>query len=223
MDTLLERTNSYFNGKRGLNEEEEIAAIKIAERGLELRRKKGRYTLEEAAVYVGTHAVGTHASVNIKNIYDAMNKAISEGSLTVHQPGDDVPYDIKERVISFPWADEIYWDDLNSWLKSKYRHFKCIFPNPIKPKTNEKVSSSADWKEQARIIADECFDKDTELNCRDKLKVTKNNKIVDGYAYRVMVKMQERGIHGPNGLIDNPATVMREALQGDLWWKKKRK
>lgn len=86
--------------------------------------------------------------------------------------------------------------------------------------------SGDDWKTKARAIADECFDHDTNATptVRDSL-ATKNasNHITGGYCFRVMAIMQERGIKGPRGLITNPATIMRDALQGDLWWAKKQK
>jgi hypothetical protein len=73
---------------------------------------------------------------------------------------------------------------------------------------------SDDWKEQARTIADECFDSDTASICRDSLK---------GYSRRVMEEMQKREIHGPRGRIDNLNTIMRDALQGKKWWADKSK
>lgn len=72
--------------------------------------------------------------------------------------------------------------------------------------------SAGTWKEQARKIADECFDRDTANNCRDSLT---------GYASRVMDEMQKRGIHGPRGRITNPNTIQRDALQGAKWWASK--
>lgn len=91
-------------------------------------------------------------------------------------------------------------------------------------KVKEDTSRSGDdWRVQARAIADECFDLDTKGNCRDSLARKKGNKIVGGYSFRVMGLMQERGIKGPRGIIDNPATIMREALQGAKWWVNKSK
>lgn len=72
---------------------------------------------------------------------------------------------------------------------------------------------SNDWRASARAIADECFDHDTRNKCRDSLR---------GYAERVMCILQERNIHGPRGLIDNPRTIQRDALQGARWWAGKR-
>lgn len=78
--------------------------------------------------------------------------------------------------------------------------------------TSEKAAppvASSDWRDSARAIADEFFDNDTANKCRDSLA---------GYSQRVMVEMQKRGIHGPRGLINNPRTIQREALQGAKWW-----
>lgn len=77
-----------------------------------------------------------------------------------------------------------------------------------------KSPNGDDWKVQARVIADECFDRDTANNCRDSLS---------GYSKRVMELMQKREIKGPRGIIDNANTVMREALQGGKWWANKSK
>ncbi len=79
---------------------------------------------------------------------------------------------------------------------------------------NSGTTGGSDWTAKARAIADELFDHDTECGCRDSLK---------NYSKRVMNKMQERGIKGPRGIIDNAATVMRDALQGGLWWARKAK
>lgn len=69
--------------------------------------------------------------------------------------------------------------------------------------------AAADWRDQARQIADECFDRDTANHVRDSLI---------GYSRRVMTEMTTRQIHGPRGPIDNASTVQREALQGAKWW-----
>jgi hypothetical protein len=76
------------------------------------------------------------------------------------------------------------------------------------------AEASGNWKESARAIADELFDHDTKQKTRDSL---------DGYARRVMEKMQEREIHGPRGRFDNHNTIKREALQSSKWWERKPK
>lgn len=86
------------------------------------------------------------------------------------------------------------------------------------------TTSGNDWTEKARAIADECFNDDTKAGVRDSL-ATKNSvgHITGGYCFRVMGIMQERGIKGPRGIVGNPATIMREALQGKKWWANKAK
>lgn len=90
----------------------------------------------------------------------------------------------------------------------------------------DETLSDVDWRIQARKIADECFDHDTNATppVRDSL-ATKNSlgHITGGYSFRVMEKMQKLDIKGPRGLISNPATIMREALQGQKWWANKKK
>ncbi len=95
------------------------------------------------------------------------------------------------------------------------------------PATKEKDTTPGDgWREKARAIADECFDHDTNAKptVRDSL-ATKNSggHITGGYCFRVMGLMQERGIKGARGIITNPATIMRDALQGKQWWANKSK
>jgi len=89
-------------------------------------------------------------------------------------------------------------------------------PNTIRSGSTENAAEAnpRDWMTAARAVADECFDHDTQNNCRDSL---------DGYSRRVMDKMRERNINGPRGLINNHKTVQRDALQGDKWWKHKKK
>ena len=99
------------------------------------------------------------------------------------------------------------------WAKSKGYSVAHLMPadaKGAKVKAGADTSpSGGDWKVQARAIADEYFDIDTKGGCRDSLK---------GYSKRVMELMQKRGIKGARGIIDNPATIMREALQGEKWW-----
>ena len=80
--------------------------------------------------------------------------------------------------------------------------------------TRQSESENSDWRVSAREIADELFDYDTTMKTRDSLK---------NYSLRTMNEMQKRRIKGPRGIIDNPATIMRDALQGDKWWANKKK
>ncbi len=105
-----------------------------------------------------------------------------------------------------------------AWAKCKGYSVAHLMPTETKVKAVLKEKSlttqGGGWKEQSRVIADECFDRDTSNGCRDSL---------DSYCNRVMEKMQERDIKGPRGIIDNLNTIKRDALQGDKWWRKKQK
>jgi len=103
-------------------------------------------------------------------------------------------------------------DDLQRFVTD--RGLSVIVETPEPQAAQVTSPSGEEWEVQARAIADECFDIDTKCGCRDSLK---------GYSKRVMELMQERGIKGARGIIDNPATIMREALQGEKWWANKAK
>lgn len=122
---------SYFKGNRGLTEAEEVKVLKNLELRAESRRKSGRYTLEEAAIYVATHA-----SVRVGRIYSKLENAITSGLLTVYRQGEDVSYDIMKEFVSYPWKDEILWNDLNNWLEKNAPLIGRIFPIPIPLQTS---------------------------------------------------------------------------------------
>jgi len=111
-------------------------------------------------------------------------------------------------LIRFGWTKNEVPDDPDDFAK----WIANSLPESKKPSSSQNRDPN-DWKEQARQIADECYDSDTRNNCRDSLK---------GYASRVMDKMRKREIYAPHGPIDNPNTVMRDALQADKWWRKKK-
>ena len=124
------------------------------------------------------------------------------------------PFDALSRIAE--WGYEIPPGLRDAWEQEKQRreigkqtkHQAEVVSGESNPNPGK------DWKVHAREIADECFERDTKNNCRDSLA---------NYSNRVKEEMQRRDIKGPRGLITNPSTVQREALQGDLWWAKKPK
>lgn len=128
------------------------------------------------------------------------------------QSGELFKLEVSPNAVSFPIDDLRFLRDDITQLAGKLS--KPANAPAAKVQAGAITSPSDDWKDKARAIADECFDHDTKMNCRDSLK---------NYSNRVMVMMQERGIKGPRGIIDNANYVMREALQSDDWWKKKSK
>lgn len=221
-----------------------VAELKAREeQEVKARHAAGRYTLDEAA-----KLIGANAPISANFILEEMMKSAGTGELKVYKPGRVEPYKPKpiegavwvERDCPPPknqvltWYVEAFWDDLNNWLKNSP---ECVrveyrFPDPgtLPPAKGEAVpdtsSSGDDWRVKAREIADECFDHDTKAtpSVRDSL-ATKNvaGQIDGGYCFRIMGIMQKRGIKGPRGIINNPGTIMREALQAKKWWANKKK
>lgn len=217
---FLEISELKFDSK------EIIFAVDMLKQQIKSRHlASGRYTVEEASLLI---AEATDESrIDIEQM---LFSAIQSLSLPAHHSGRSST--IKLQLQQQPhliYSGEIFWDDLNEWLIAEIPRLIFKFPKPTKQvvqseNTDTVVRSTGDWQEQARFIADECFDRDTIMGCRDSLG-SKNpqQKIVGGYAYRVMEIMQQRGIKGPRGIIDNPGTIMREALQGKKWWANKLK
>lgn len=127
---LHNQAASYFKGNRGLTETEEIEVLKNIKLWAESRRKAGRYTLEEAAIYVGTHA-----AARISRVYRRLQNAVTDGVLKIYRQGEDISCDIKEEFVNYPWKDEILWNDLNNWLEENAPLIGRIFPTPIQLQT----------------------------------------------------------------------------------------
>ena len=136
--------------------------------------------------------------------------AVLAGKLPVISPSDASAGDrMYGHARFFRPADAI------RWAAPKFPKFPFANTHAEKVADIPGASQNGDgWKEKARAIADELFDHDTHMKCRDSL---------EGYSKRVMRLMQEYGIKGPRGIIDNRNTVMKEALQAKLWWQKKPK
>lgn len=125
-------------------------------------------------------------------------------------------------VISPDWLVEL--GECELWLKTKgfildlseLKSASAVFKATAASTTNgeSKATDERSWQDQARLIADELFNTDTESGCRDSLK---------GYSRRVMDEMQKRRIHGPRGRITASTYIMREALQAGYWWANKQK
>lgn len=184
-----------------------------------------RYTLEDAALLI--NAAGNR-NVDKKRIREgddmtvtALKASALSGVLPMYAPGENLRrrYGPGGADVVRTFYEEAKATDLNKWLEvhepelAKAWAFHTGASDSSQREAERNVEPS-DWKHDARAIADECFDRDTKNACRDSLK---------GYSERVMEVMQERGIHGPRGRINNAATIQREALHGDKWWRQKKK
>lgn len=73
------------------------------------------------------------------------------------------------------------------------------------------ITSSQDWHQAARDIADDLDRSDANGHCHDSIK---------NISERVSVEMRKRKIYGPRGPISD-TTILREALQGGRWKRKR--
>lgn len=160
--------------------------------------------------------------------FDADSATPPENPLRLHVirqsdgNASDSPYSLLVQVIAHcrKVANGLCKPDWDGTLHHAYisnEDFALEWEQCLAGATESKPVLAADessWHTKAREIADELYDHDTKNNCRDSL---------DGYSKRVMVKMQEKQIKGPRGLIINPNTVKRDALQAERWWRQKQK
>lgn len=103
------------------------------------------------------------------------------------------------------------------------RDFDCVDDNApakaalaetteLRQEAGHQDSTCDDWRVQARAIADEIDDADAKAGAYDGLR---------GIADRVAKRLRERGIEGLRGPLSG-GTILREALQGGRWKRKKR-
>lgn len=91
--------------------------LKIAEK----HKTTGRYTIEEAAKYISIQT--EEHEVTIQN---TLVSAIKAGNLDRYAPDSEVKYtNDKIRV----YYEEVFWNDLNSWLKINEPRLSCVFPD----------------------------------------------------------------------------------------------
>ena len=96
--------------------------IAVFERVDEIKREHGRYTLEDAALFI-SEQTGEQAE-GIKNKLIA---AVEKRELATYAPGSFVKNDSK---IIRDFYECVYWDDLNDWLKKNEPRLDCEFPAP---------------------------------------------------------------------------------------------
>lgn len=83
--------------------------------------------------------------------------------------------------------------------------------SPTEPDKGEVATlASSDWKDSARVIADELAGIDAGCGSHDS---------ISGIASRVAVEMRKRKIYGPRGPLAE-GTILRNALQGGQWKRK---
>lgn len=105
-----------------------------------IRLSVGRYTLNDAALYVEGHS-----NSNARSIFNKLKESALTDKLSVYRSGSDELYKHKhsEHITNvFIASLEAYWSDLNAWLKENEPRLECEFPKPI-PMSNEGNTLSA--------------------------------------------------------------------------------
>lgn len=121
MDDLHDKlhliASKFFEEYRGfqLSSDDPVVTSFVPE-----RRRAGRYTLEEAALFIAINA-----RARAINLLRSMGEAIARGTLTIHQPRLDEVY--VTNVVR-EWRDEVYGDTMNDWLEANHPRIGRIFP-----------------------------------------------------------------------------------------------
>lgn len=143
MKNLHIKATKRFENIRGDVPEANLAAIS---QGAESRRKSGRYTLEEAAVFIEDNSRADAYSILLK-----LTDAIALGKLKTYRPNKDEVY--LNTYLSRPWTDEAYWYDLNAWLEEKESVIGTVFPGPAKPVIAPRIETTRGLPKKKVITA----------------------------------------------------------------------
>jgi hypothetical protein len=127
--------------------------------------KAGRYTLELASIYIARNS-----RTDERSILETLMESVREGKLKTYAPGSDGPY--KSKVVR-EFYEEVFWDDLNSWLKNNWPRLGCSFPNPDELAKQAQASGNGqlnwnDWLGRKHLSLDELLLLSLEENPDDK-------------------------------------------------------
>jgi hypothetical protein len=188
------------------------------------RRELGRYTLEEAAVFV---AIKGRARPRV--ILRAMMDSIAAGVLKSYLPGENGVY---RDCIVRPWSDEVFGSDMDAWLIQYEPRIGPQFPISPSPEkvgtkatsvTNTQQSNSTKQDRRPRNI-DDALDKAIE-NAGNFNQASVRNALCDllekGPLTPFIYPLVNRCVMY---LDDNGNTVelTKESLTKRLAWRKKR-
>jgi len=198
LDNLHKLTEAHFarSGNASSDVKEEI------EQSAKERREAGRYTLEEAAFYVGYNT-----TARTESILEGLEEAVKNRLLSVYAPGRIGTY--KSDVVR-PWYEESFWNDLNDWLGKNEPRIRCRFPNPniVVEKVKNTDQGNHDWITESIAIADREGNKRWACGVR---QITARN-ICDKVATELGNNEKYWGIRGPR----DGGTIRNVALKG---WK----
>jgi|CXWL01.1.fsa_nt_gi hypothetical protein len=126
-DSQTEKVD-YLNARQNKRDEQEAKE----------RHELGRYTLNEAADFIGNNA-----EINKKLFLEDLKESAGTGELKVYPPHGLQRYQPKPKEGAVyipglsnpiknyvPWYVEAFWDDLNNWLEKKESRIAYRFPDP---------------------------------------------------------------------------------------------
>jgi hypothetical protein len=85
------------------------------------RNEAGRYTLEEAARFIADNSNSIYSSILGK-----LKESADAGKLPFYAPNSNEVF--KKRTAVLGWREEVFYDDLNEWLKNNEPRLGCSFP-----------------------------------------------------------------------------------------------
>ena len=188
--------------------EQNVAKWEAIKQQRKIQREAGRYTLGEAA-----DSISAQTNEDKETILQKLVKAVESKTLATYAPGSHIKYEYESNVVR-DFYEEVYWNDLNEWLKENEPLLVCIFPNPnpgtIPAATGKVVPSITivdGWKAAAMQISKEIFKEKPNLNIEQIAEKT-HKKMTD------KKNNGEHGMTGRGGNVPSASTIKRHALTG---------
>lgn len=91
----------------------------------EFKREHGRYTLEEAALFISEQT-----GEPCEGMKSQLIAAVKDGDLQTYSPES---FTKNYSKITRDFYEHVYWNELNDWLKKNKPHVDCKFPKPDAP------------------------------------------------------------------------------------------
>lgn len=94
-------------------------------RDKEAKDAAGRHTIEEAA-----HAIAEATENSVTSIADALTRDVFASKIPAYMPGKTIPKTYQSSREVREWYEELYWDELNTWLTQELPRVTFRFPSP---------------------------------------------------------------------------------------------
>ncbi len=109
------------------------------------RWANGRYTLDEATIQIVQNT-----GADAQTMFDKLIRAVRNHSLPVYGPNKIDLYEPEKVQECF---EEIYWDDLNTWLAENEKRIEWRFPKPTSPTSEQTKCEGASQIDKKAAIA----------------------------------------------------------------------